>query len=104
MLRTRRGGVPPPSGLGTPTPTGWGSVYKLFLVDVEYGNSTYGLSANLRYDNVSCCFPLHLDWVLGFTVPVQPNLRAIKCQHALVMCGAIKVNSYTRRLGILPDP
>jgi hypothetical protein len=23
--------------------------------------------------------------VLGFTVPVQPNLRAVKCQHALVV-------------------
>ena len=29
------------------------------------------------------CFPIELDWVLGFTVPVQPNLRAVKCQHAL---------------------
>ena len=24
------------------------------------------------------CFPIELDWVLGFTVPVQPNLRAVK--------------------------
>ena len=31
------------------------------------------------------CFPIELDWVLGFTVPVQPNLRAVKCQHALVL-------------------
>ena len=29
------------------------------------------------------CFPIELDWVLGFTVAVQPNLRAVKCQHAL---------------------
>ena len=29
------------------------------------------------------CFPIELDWVLVFTVPVQPNLRAVKCQHAL---------------------
>ena len=30
------------------------------------------------------CFPIQLDWGLGFTVTVQPNLRAVKCQHALV--------------------
>ena len=29
------------------------------------------------------CFPIELDWVLVFTVVVQPNLRAVKCQHAL---------------------
>ena len=29
------------------------------------------------------CFPIELDWVLVFTVAVQPNLRAVKCQHAL---------------------
>ena len=29
------------------------------------------------------CFPIELDGVLGFTVAVQPNLRAVKCQHAL---------------------
>ena len=32
------------------------------------------------------CFPIELDWVLGFTVAVQPNLRTVKCQHALVLC------------------
>ena len=32
------------------------------------------------------CFPIELDWVLGFTVAVQPNLRAVKCQHALATC------------------
>ena len=30
------------------------------------------------------CFLIQLDWVLGFRVAVQPNLRAVKCQHALV--------------------
>ena len=36
-------------------------------------NSIYGLSSNLRYDNVSCCFPLQLDWVLGFRLPFNPT-------------------------------
>ena len=31
------------------------------------------------------CSPIELDWVLGFTVAVQPNLRAVKCQHALII-------------------
>ena len=35
------------------------------------------------------CFPIQLDWVLGFTVAVQPNLRAVKCQHALAICQVI---------------
>ena len=38
------------------------------------------------------CFPIQLDWVLGFTVAVQPNLRAVKCQHAL---GSVDI--YVRR-------
>ena len=29
------------------------------------------------------CFPIELDGVLVFTVAVQPNLRTVKCQHAL---------------------
>ena len=39
------------------------------------------------------CFPIQLDGVLVFTVAVQPNLRAVKCQHALIMRGAIKSTS-----------
>ena len=35
------------------------------------------------------CFPIELDWVLVFTVAVQPNLRAVKCQHALGNCKVI---------------
>ena len=39
------------------------------------------------------CFPIELDWVLGFTVPVQPNLRAVKCQHALAFFGSVEAAS-----------
>ena len=28
-------------------------------------------------------FPDSVGLGVGFTVPVQPNLRAVKCQHAL---------------------
>ena len=48
-MPNRRGEVPSPNGLGNPTPTGWFSVYKLFLASIEYGNSTYRLYSNLRY-------------------------------------------------------
>jgi hypothetical protein len=39
------------------------------------------------------CFLIQLDWVLGFTVAVQPNLRAVKYQHALYL---YHLGSYTR--------
>ena len=45
------------------------------------------------------CFPIELDWVLGFTVAVQPNLRAVKCQHALYLyhLGSYKLGSYKKK-------
>ena len=51
------------------------------------------------------CFPIELDWVLGFTGAVQPNLRAVKCQHALAFRILRDVFIVSPILGVdLPEP
>ena len=72
---------------------------RLWRVGFHYRSTqpTIPLLVDGTTERADYCSPFHLDWVLGFTVPVQPNLRAVTCQHALVTWVILELPSAVRR-------